>query len=454
MMNGGSMTKIVKFFVCLLLIQFCIVGNVFAVEDGMQFDIGAGGMSKIKIVFEPVADELVTKVFTNVKNNLETTYIFSTSDGVTNFFDTIDDKELIPNSILNEIVTDKYNKTGTDAVVSGYVKQISEDKIELRIRLWDTLDQRELFAKFYVINSQNWKRVADIISDTIYEFLTAEITGHFDSRILFIAETGGAKNRKKRVAVMDFDGSNLVYLTDGNNLVLTPIFSKYNKDEIIYLEYIKKIPHLFLINFKNETRQSIGKDNEMTFAANFNPAGKNEMLYSIARRGTTDIYKLDFDTKKLQKLTNDGAISTVPSYSPDGSKVIFTSDKNGKRSLYVMDSNGKNVRQISKGGGEYDKPSWSPDGRLISFVKMEKGRFYVGLMTPDGDSERLPISSYLVEGIKWSPNGRYLIYSKQKGAFGKDSIPNIYTYDILTGAEYRLPTPENQGATDPDWIKK
>ena len=138
----------------------------------------------------------------------------------------------------------------------------------------------------------------------------------------------------------------------------------------------------------------------------------------------------------------------------DGEKIVFVSDKTGVRKLYIMDKNGNNVEQISHGRGVYDKPSWSPDGKLISFVKMERGEFSIGLMTPDGGSERSIMSAYLVEGVKWSPNGRYLIYSKQNSAFGKSSISGIYTIDILTGIEYKLPTPENRGAIDPDWIKK
>ena len=191
----------------------------------------------------------------------------------------------------------------------------------------------------------------------------------------------------------------------------------------------------------------------MTYAPNFNPNGSNEILFSAAKNGISNIYKLNFDDGLIKQLTFDSDISTVPSWSPDGEKIVFVSDKTGIRKLYIMNRDGTDTRMISKGRGVYDKPSWSPDGKLISFVKMEKGEFYIGLMTPNGDNERNIMNAYLIEGIKWSPNGRYLIYSKQKGPFGKDSIPGIYIIDILTGIEHKINTPENQGATDPDWVR-
>ena len=151
---------------------------------------------------------------------------------------------------------------------------------------------------------------------------------------------------------------------------------------------------------------------EMTYAPNFNPNGSNEILFSAAKNGISNIYKLNSADGLIKQLTFDSDISTVPSWSPDGEKIVFVSDKTGIRKLYIMNRDGTDTRMISKGRGVYDKPSWSPDGKLISFVKMEKGEFYIGLMTPNGDNERNIMNAYLVEGIKWSPNGRYLIYSK------------------------------------------
>ena len=426
----------------------------------LTIDIDTFDSKKISILFEKfnftnaLNNELdfVDKILNKIESNLNTTNLFLIKKSTDTIYEKIDKN--ISSTDLNSLVVNKYLKDSYDAVLGGYFEKNSKGQIELRIRFWDILDQRELFSKTYIINETNWKRTADILSDMIFENLTGEVSGHFDSKILFVSETGKAKNRKRKITMMDFDGSNIQNITNGDNMVLTPIFSKIQKNEILYLEYKDKKPNIYKLNLLTKEKKLIGNVGEMSYAPNFNPNGTNEIVFSATKNGYSNIYKINFDDGVIKQLTDDKAISTVPSWSPDGEKIVYVSDKTGIRKLYIMSKDGENIEQISKGRGVYDKPSWSPDGRLISFVKMEGGNFSVGLMTPNGENERNITNAYLVEGVKWSPNGRYLIYSKQNGAFGRSSIPSIYTMDILTGVEHRLPTPKNQGAIDPDWIKK
>ena len=442
----------------ILLTMFFV--NISFARNDLTIDIDGTANKKNSIVFENIKiintyDDfnITEKIIENIEKNLNTTDLFKVIKSKKSIYNDYDKVINMTESDLTNLVITKYSKNNIDAVFGGYVYLNDNNDLELKVKLWDILDQREILNKSFIVNNSNWKNISDIISDSIYELLTGEISGHFDSKILFVSETGGAKNRKKRIAMIDFDGSNLTYLTNGDNLVLTPAFSKHNKDEIVYLEYRNKNPHIYRKNLATNKLTLIGNNMEMTYAPNFNPNGSNEILFSAAKNGISNIYKLNFDDGLIKQLTFDSDISTVPSWSPDGEKIVFVSDKTGIRKLYIMNRDGTDTRMISKGRGVYDKPSWSPDGKLISFVKMEKGEFYIGLMTPNGDNERNIMNAYLVEGIKWSPNGRYLIYSKQKGPFGKDSIPGIYIIDILTGIEHKINTPENQGATDPDWVR-
>lgn len=444
------------------VILFLILGNVAFAKNDLTIDINSTENKKIVVIFEKIKlindiddSGLIKDILKHIENNLDTTGLFEIKKTRKSLYDDYNKVITLSESDLVNYVMSQYSKEDNiDAVVSGYAYLNKENILEMKIRIWDILDERDILNKTFAIDTSNWKRIADILSDSIYELLTGEISGHFDTKILFVAETGEAKNRKKRIAMVDFDGSNLTYITNGDNLVLTPTFSKHNPDEIVYLEYRNKKPNIYRKNLSTGKLSLIGSSMEMTYAPSFNPNGSNEILFSATKGGVSNIYKLDFDTGLMKQLTFDTEISTVPTWSPDGEKIVFVSDKTGIRKLYVMNKDGTEVKRISKGRGVYDKPSWSPDGKLISFVKMQGGEFYIGLMTPDGENERLIMNAYLVEGIKWSPNGRYLIYSKQDGPFGKESIPSIYTIDILTGTEYRINTPKNQGASDPDWVKK
>ncbi|MDD2840064.1 MAG: hypothetical protein PHY80_02955 [Rickettsiales bacterium] len=443
------------YFVVIFLLS---IGTAFGANE-LTIDVDSIDAKKINIVFEKfnqtnvLNTDIIDKMLVKIKNNLNTTSLFYIKNSKDGIFKNFDEVVRLSSSDLNTLVISKYIKTPIDAVLSGFL-ETKDKQIKLNIKLWDILDQRELFSKSYIIDETNWKRISDVISDMTFEFLTGEVSGHFDSKILFVSESGKARDRQKKIAMMDFNGDNLEYITNGMNLVLTPIFSRSNKNEIIYLEYRDKKPHIFKLDLLTKKLTLIGNITEMSFAPNFNPTGLNEIVFSGTSDGYSNIYKVNFDKGNIEQLTFDKSISTSPSWSPDGEKIVFVSDKTGVRKLYIMDKNGDNTELITKGRGVYDKPSWSPDGKLISFVKLEKGEFSIGLMTPKGGSERDIKSAYLVEGIKWSPNGRYLIYSKQQGPFGKLSIPSIYTIDILTGIEYRIPTPINQGSTDPDWIRK
>jgi TolB protein len=175
-------------------------------------------------------------------------------------------------------------------------------------------------------------------------------------------------------------------------------------------------------------------------------------LLSAIDEGNSDIYELNIAANSAQRLTKSPAIDTTPTYSPDVKYITFASDRDGSQQLYVMDVSGSSVKKISLGEGSYSKPVWSPDGKLIAFTKSKGGKFYIGVMTPSGSGERLLTSGYLVEGARWSPSGRYLIFSRKNSPYGQSSVPRIYIVDVLTGFEVELPIPAGEGATDPDWV--
>jgi TolB protein len=292
--------------------------------------------------------------------------------------------------------------------------------------------------------------MANLISDEIFKSITGEKLGHFNSQILYVSETGNIRNLTKKIVLIDFDAGNRTVLTDGKDLVLTPIFSK-KRDEIFYLSYLDGLPKIYGFNLKTFKNKRVGNFNGTTFAASIHPKDPNIVLLSAIIDGNSDIYEMNISTNIAKRLTKNKAIDTTPAYSPDANKISFASDRDAGQQLYVMDSKGDSVKRVSFGGGSYSKPVWSPDGNMIAFTKIKGNQFYVGIMSIDGKSERILTGGYLLEGVKWSPNGRYLIYSKKKTQYGYTSIPRLFIIDIVTGFEFEIPTPPNEGATDPDW---
>jgi TolB protein len=341
-----------------------------------------------------------------------------------------------------------WRQINAQALVTGSVAPQGDGRLRVEFRLWDVFAEQQLAGFAYTTTRQNWRRIAHIIADQIYKRITGE-DGYFDTRIVYIAESGPAQQRVKRLAIMDQDGANHQYLTDGKALVLTPRFSP-SAQEVTYLSYAAKTPRVYLYNIDSGRQTSIGDFPGMTFAPRFSPDG-SRLVLSRSEGGASNIYTYDLRSRQLSRLTSGNAIDTSPSYAPDGSRIAFNSDRGGSQQLYVMGAGGGDIKRISFGSGKYGTPVWSPRGDLIAFTKIEGGSFYIGVMRPDGSGERLLTQDFLVEGPTWAPNGRVLMYFRQgrTDARGGGGASRLVTID-LTGQNQRdVSTPGS--ASDPAW---
>lgn len=333
------------------------------------------------------------------------------------------------------------------ALIYGSVSE-SGDNLTVSFRIWDVFAQTQLEAKSFTASSNSWRKLAHMIADAVYERVTGE-KGYFDTRIVFIDETGTPQNRVKRLAVMDQDGANVEYLTRGNELVLTPRFSP-NMKEVAYFSYKEGKPKVYLMDLNSRNSRLVGNFPGMTFAPRFSPDGK-KLIISLTSRGNSDIYTYDLATQTKQKLTNHPSINTSPSYSPDGRQIVFNSDRGGNQQLYIMNADGSNVRRISFGEGTYATPVWSPRGDYIAFTKIRGGQFHIGVIKPDGSGERLITNGFLVESPTWAPNGRVLMFYRQSpsNASGFGGAAKLYSIDITGYNERLIKTPND--ASDPAW---
>lgn len=334
------------------------------------------------------------------------------------------------------------------ALVNGMVQLQTDGQLRVEMRLWDVFAEAQMVGRAFSTARANWRRVAHIIADTIYQRVTGE-DGYFDTRVVYIAEAGPKRRRIKRLAIMDQDGANHRFLTDGSNLVLTPRFSP-TAQEITYLSYFNDTPRVYLFNIDTGRQEMIGSFQGMTFAPRFSPDG-NSIILSYAKDGNSDIWTMDLRTRKTRRLTTHPAIDTSATYDPTGRQIVFNSDRGGAQQLYVMEVTGGSARRISFGQGRYATPVWSPRGDLIAFTKQYGGKFFIGVMRPDGSGERLLSKSFLEEAPTWAPNGRVLMFFREAPTDkqGHGGETRVYSID-LTGHNLReVLTPGD--ASDPAW---
>ena len=333
-------------------------------------------------------------------------------------------------------------------LVSGNATVEPDGRLRAEFRLWDVFAEAQMEGQSLATQPQSWRRIAHKVADAIYKRVTGE-NGYFDTEIVYIAESGPATRRIKRLAIMDQDGANVRVLTDGRALVLTPRFSPTAR-EITYMSYFNDKPRVYLFNIDTGQQEVVGDFPGMTFAPRFSPDG-NRVIMSLSVGGNADIYEMDLRTKRVAQLTNTRAIDVSPTYSPDGRRVAFTSDRGGAPQIYVMNADGSNPQRITFGSGRYTTPVGSPRGDLIAFTKQEGGQFSVGIMSPEGKGERILSSSYLDEGPTWAPNGRVLMFFRQQptDAGGRGGSSRLVSVDI-TGQNLReVVTPSD--ASDPAW---
>ncbi|PZN94018.1 MAG: Tol-Pal system protein TolB [Alphaproteobacteria bacterium] len=335
-----------------------------------------------------------------------------------------------------------WRTVAAQALVTGTVTANPDGGITVGCYAYDVFSAEELARNGFVTTAAGWRRAAHKCADLVYSRLTGE-TGYFDSRIVYVSETGRKTKRIKRLAVMDQDGAGHRFLTSGQNLVLTPRFAP-NQQTITYMSFEGNRPRVWLYTLGSGRQQAIGDFPNMSFAPRFSPDGSN-LIFSMSTGGNTDIFRLDIGSRRLTRLTSQAGIDTAPSYSPDGSRIVFESDRGGSQQLYVMNADGSGQQRISFGDGRAATPVWSPRGDLIAFTRMGGGRFSVGVMKPDGSGERLLTNAYQDEGPTWSPNGRVILFFRS----ARGGPVDLWSVDLSGQNERKVPTPLD--GSDPAW---
>ena len=402
----------------------------------VMIDLTRGTVEPLPIAITDFSGQLGPEISSIIASNLGGSGLFKPIDKAA-FIEQITDHNKVPRF-------EDWRVINAQALVTGSVSQEGDGRLKAEFRLWDVFGANQLIGQQFFTNPQNKRRLAHIISDAIYKELTGE-GGYFDSRVVFVDESGPKQKRIKRLAIMDQDGANLRYLSNGEDLVLTPRFSP-NRQEITYMSFAGGQPRVYLRQIETGQYDVVGDFPGMTFAPRFSPDGQ-KIIMSLNNAGISNIYTMDLRSRTTTRLTNSNAIDTSPSYSPDGSQIVFESDRGGRQQLYVMGAGGGEPQRISFGTGSYSTPVWSPRGDLIAFTKQQGGKFIIGVMKPDGSGERVLTEGYHNEGPTWAPNGRVLMFFRE--APGANGGPKLYSIDLTGRNERLVPTPEF--ASDPAW---
>ena len=334
----------------------------------------------------------------------------------------------------------QWRSAGAQQLVTGFVRAAGPGQLTVGCYVHDVAAGRELVRQGFQVTTDNWRRAAHKCADAVYGRLTGE--GAFlDTRVVFVAETGPKNARQKRIAIMDSDGANLRYLTEGEATVVTPRFSPDGR-RLAYVSYAGRRARVWVLDIATGQKRLLVPGLALTSAPRFSPDG-SRIAYALSANGNTDIWVASADGAGTpQRLTSAPGIDTAPSFSPDGRRIVFESDRSGAQQLYLMEADGSNQRRISFGGPS-GSPSWSPRGDRIAFVRV--GAFRVGVMNAGGGGEQLLTDGWQDESPSWAPNGQFVMFNR----FTRDGRSSLFAVPVTGGQARRLPTP--QDGSDPSW---
>jgi TolB protein len=399
-------------------------------------DLRGGNFQPMPIAVADCVGETPQQSVSNViTNNLKRSGLFAPIDKG-RFPEKIDNFDTPPNFAA-------WKGTGIQALVTCRIVR-NGNQVQAQYRLWEVSTGEQLVGQQLSTDGGNWRRAAHIISDGTFAKITGE-KGFFDTRIVFVDESGPKDNRKKRLAIIDQDGGNFRALSGNEELVVTPRFSP-SSQEVAYMGFVPgQDPKVYILDVAAGRREVVGDFPGMSFSPRFSPDGW-KIVMSLQQAGNANLYSMDLRSNAMTRLTNSPSIDTSPSYSPDGAQLVFESDRGGGQQLYTMAASGGGAKRISFGQGRYSTPVWSPKGDYIAFTRQSANTFSIGIMKPDGSGERILTEGFHNEGPTWAPNGRYLMFFRDAGGAGG---PKLHMVDVTGRVEVSVPTPAY--ASDPAW---
>ncbi len=275
------------------------LGTVPAIATGDIYVHAGTNFKPVTIAVTPFAGDESGDKIAGVVNNDFARSIFLLPVNATSFPETISNPDVSPN-------IDAWKTVNAQFVLTGRVLHPDSGHVAAQFRLWDVASGEQVAGEQYTSDTGNARRVGHMIADAVFTRVTGE-KGFFDSRLVFVDESGPKEKRRKRLAIMDMDGANVKILAGGGeDLVVTPRFSP-SAQQVAYMSFGAADPKVTLLNLETGQREAVGNFPGMTFAPRFSPDGQ-QIIMSLSEGSSTNLYTMDLRSRATARLTDTSAI--------------------------------------------------------------------------------------------------------------------------------------------------
>ncbi len=334
-----------------------------------------------------------------------------------------------------------YARLGAAAVVQASITPAGA----LHVALHDVVGARVMNVADFPLPAEplgaGWRLAVHSASDEVERWITGQ-RGIAQTRIVFVRDQPGLV-RASRLWMVDSDGANLQPVA-GVGSALSPAWHPSGR-YLAYCEMQNDGTHIFVRDLVAGTTRRVSDRGGSNITPTFSPDGST-LVFASGDDGTDLFAVFPFGSDGPRRVTvGRGSANSSPTFSPDGRKIAFTSGRLGHPEVYITDADGANADLLTTSGfGDQlyrSNPDWSPDGRKVAFQSQINGVFQVMTINLRDRTVNGLTSEGRNEDPSWAPDGRHLVFTSTRSGAKQLWVIDTETFrlrQLLRGGASRM----------------
>ena len=316
-----------------------------------------------------------------------------------------------------------WREIGADAVFFGTVEQ-KGDEVRVQVRLFNVQTRQSVFAEEYTGRARSARSIAHTVADTVH-LQQRNLVGVARTRIAFASDRNNEsvlgtveKRNGQEIYVADYDGANQQRITTSRQLNGFPSWGA-DARTVAYQGYRNNVSEIMISFIYTGVLQNVTRNRfrDGAYLPVFSPDGKQIAFWTTpAGQSAADIHVMNADGSNVRRLTTHPAADSVPTWSPSGQQIAFTSDRGGRPQIYIINTDGSGLYRLPIPDAEADRATWAPAPYNEIAYSARTGAGY-DIKVHDlstGSTRQLTFGEGTNESPSYSKTGRHLAFTSTR----------------------------------------